>query len=390
MKTVNTSATIFFLLCLNCIHVAEPTKVPEGHIRVAIGADLDGFIFSSTGRGKIIGSNKYLRFRTGDTIRVAVNGPTLTLRSQRGLLNLTDSLIYFIADKKICVVNNKKYAGYLVFRFTSGRNFLINILPVEEYLRGVVPSELGWITKNIYQAILSQTIAARTYAYSHRNNYDKLGFDVHGTVQDQVYDGLNVENELVNEAIKKTRGLILTYRDRPIDAKYHSTCGGRTANFFDIWSDTTIPYLVSVEDPFCNKSPHATWQDEISFAKLMKNLGSDSLSNERIKKIVLKRNPQSCRVVEITVVTNLREEKIPKYRIRKTLVGEVASTGMLKSTYLDMVSADGKIKITGRGYGHGVGMCQFGAMEMARQGFDFKRILKHYYPNTKLSKKKFN
>ncbi len=304
-------------------------------------------------------------------------------------MEFSDSLVYFVARDNCIVLNKKEYRNFLIFKRVASRTFLINVLPVEDYLKGVVPSELGMISEAIFEAIIAQTVAARTYAYAHRNYYESLGFDLYGTVQDQVYDGMNVEKDLVNKAIKKTKGLIITYQGKPIEAKYHSTCGGRTANYFDIWADTVIPYLVSIDDRFCSRSPHAIWSEEISFSKLMNNLGSDSLRNEKIKKILLKRNPQSGRVIEITVITNLREEKITKGKIRRTLVGENLSSAMLKSSFFDMEVINGKIKITGRGYGHGVGMCQYGAIGMARQGYSYKQILKRYYPQTKLIRKKF-
>ncbi len=378
--------SLFLCLSLNCHPYIKETKIPEDYIRVAIATGVNNFTFSSPGSFKVISKEKYLKVGS-NKIDVTITDSVINLRLARGLARIYDSVIYFIPESKIFRLGNRNYRGVLVFRSVQGQNFLINILTIEEYLQGVVPSEMGQIDRELFEAIKAQAVAARTYAYAHKGKYDNFGFDVYATVQDQVYDGMNVESELVNRAIKKTKDQILVYQREPIEAKYHSTCGGRTANFSDIWGDSSPPYLTSVDDPFCKQSPHYRWETDISFSQLMKSLGYDSLRNERIKAIKLKRSTETGRVIEITVITSLREEKIPKWKIRKVLAGEESLTGMLKSTYFDMKVTNGKIKINGRGHGHGVGMCQYGAMGMARAGYNYKKILKHYYPNTRLTRK---
>ncbi len=368
--------------------VAKPPKLPDDHIRVAVLTQFDSFAFSCDGRYKIVVGGRSFKGRPRDAVMISVDGTDIRLRLGRGTARIEDSIVYFLPQSKSFKIDTKLYRGILILRSVGAQNYLINVLSLEDYLKGVVPAELGSTRPEVFEAMKAQAVAARTYAHAHKGKNSRLGFDLFATVQDQVYGGINVENDLVNRAIRETKNEILTYQGRPIEAKYHSTCGGRTANSYDIWADTAIPYLKSVDDPYCSKSPHTSWQEDISFSKLMKNLGYDSLSNERITKILLRRNTQSGRVIEMTIVTNLREEKIPKWKIRKALVGELASTGMLRSTYLDMATIRGQIRISGRGYGHGVGLCQYGSMEMARQGKDYAKILEFYYPGSRLRKKR--
>ncbi len=141
--------------------------------------------------------------------------------------------MYFSSNKGVVVVNGRKYRGNFEIRKTGERLWVINILNIEDYLKGVVPCEIGKVSKNLVEVAKAQAVAARTYACAHLNQYQNLGFDLYATIQDQVYKGIGCENELTNRAIEKTKGLILTYKNRPIEAKYHSTCGGKTADFND-------------------------------------------------------------------------------------------------------------------------------------------------------------
>ncbi|MEO0190118.1 MAG: SpoIID/LytB domain-containing protein, partial [candidate division WOR-3 bacterium] len=264
-------------------------------------------------------------------------------------------------------------------------------LDIEDYLKGVVPCELGKINTDLIESAKAQAIAARTYAYANLNKHENLGFDLYATIRDQAYGGIQAEDSLINIAISKTRNLVITYQDKPIDAKYHSTCGGMTADFNDAWSENSMPYLRSVECKFCNDSPHFRWRKEMNkkefFKNLRKNLcqiGIVISDTELIKSLILRRNPRSKRVVEVNIITDKDEYKISAYNIRRLFGSEKDPDGMLKSNNFTIYCRDSMIVIEGRGFGHGVGMCQFGAMGMAKRGKNYKDILRHYYPKTKI------
>jgi stage II sporulation protein D len=136
---------------------------------------------------------------------------------------------------------------------------------VENYLRGVVPLEVGRGSDEVMEAVKAQAVAARTYTYRKMQENAGSPFDCSATVSDQVYGGVTAESELCNRAIHVTDGEVMVYHDSLIYAYYHSTCGGRTANIEDVWNKSVVAYLRSVDDgdgPYCSQSGSFTWEEE--------------------------------------------------------------------------------------------------------------------------------
>jgi len=307
-------------------------------------------------------------------------------------IKITDSFpIFFKAKNDRIIVNNKFYYGNLEIKKMNDKIWAINILNIEDYLKGVVPCEIGKISINLIEAAKAQAIAARTYAYAHLNQYEKFGFDVYATIKDQVYGGIQVEDAVINEAIIKTKRSILTYNGKPIEAKYHSTCGGRTADFNDAWGGIPVSYLRSVECGSCSDSPHFYWRRIMSKEEFFKNLrmnlsraGISISDSELIRGFRFNRNPKSKRIIVAKIITNKTEYIVPAYNIRMVFGSEKDPDGLLKSNNFTLNVQKDSITIEGKGFGHGVGMCQFGAIGMAKKGKKYKEILKYYYPKTKL------
>ena len=293
-------------------------------------------------------------------------------------------------DGKVSV-NERDYRGSLEVRKIDGSLWVINILDFESYLKGVVPCEIGGISERQLEAAKAQAVAARTYARAHIGQYSELGFDLYATVQDQVYKGIPCERVLTSKAVEGTAGEVLFFGNQPIEAKYHSTCGGRTADFGDAWSGTSPPYLRSVLCPYCTKSPHHKWRKVMTredfFAHVRSRLNRINIVLERgelIHSFRITRSRRSHRIKELFLITNRNEYRIPNYRIR-TLFGEPGDPGgLLKSNYVYISTKGDEVTIEGRGFGHGVGMCQFGAIEMANQGKNYRQILYHYYRGTRI------
>jgi stage II sporulation protein D len=295
-------------------------------------------------------------------------------------------------DGKVAI-NGRDYRGSLEVRKIDGNLWVINVVDIESYLKGVVPCEIGGISERQIEAAKAQAVAARTYARAHMGQYQELGFDLYATVQDQVYNGIACERELTSRAVESTAGEVLLYMDLPIEAKYHSTCGGHTADFSDVWPGDSPPYLRSVRCEYCKNSPHYSWKKEMTkkefFALLRNRLNKVNVNmgaDELIHSFRLNRNKRSQRVTHFVLVTNKKEYTIPTYRLR-TLFGQPNDPGgLLKSSYVFIKTKGDKVIIEGRGFGHGVGMCQFGAMEMANQGKNYRQILYHYYRGTRIRK----
>jgi stage II sporulation protein D len=332
-------------------------------------------------------------------VRVAVIGgaDSVTVSGRLGKkyrtgygVSLRDTLpLFFSPQDGRVTVNDLPFRGNLEIRRNGNELWAINVVSMEDYLKGVVPCEIGGINKNLAEAAKAQAVAARTYAYAHQGQHSDLGFDLYATVQDQVYSGLRAEDDLTNQAVDDTRGQILVFQGRPIEAKYHSTCGGRTADYSDAWPGAAPPYLKSVTCDYCRPSPHYGWEKTCAkrdfFINLRNRLGRLGITlgeREFIKGLRLLKNRRSQRIRQITILTTKNEYKIQAYNIRTLLGDNRDPGGLLKSSYFQFKVRGDTIAIEGHGFGHGVGMCQWGALEMSRKGKNYRQILRLYYPGT--------
>ncbi len=354
------------LLCMNCTPYArkyQETKL----VRVALLCGVDRVAVSGI-------ANK----KTYDQHTVTVN-------------NVFP--MYFSSAGSYVEVNGTPYRGNLELKLLDSRIWVMNVLDMDDYVKGVVPCEIGRVSEDLYEVAKAQAVAARTYAFAHLNQHQDLGFDLYSSIQDQVYKGVRCETDITNRAVDATAREILTYKGQPVEAKYHSTCGGQTADFNDAWPGTAPPYLRSVRCPYCSQSPHYTWEKAYSksafFVHLREGLEKVGISvprDIRIQNIKLVRNRKSKRIIKLVIMTGKEDIEVPGYHIRTVLGSPNDPGGLLRSNYFILDTRRDSIILKGNGWGHGVGMCQFGAIEMARRGMSYKKILYHYYKGTKISK----
>ena len=261
---------------------------------------------------------------------------------------------------------------------------IVNELCLDEYLRGVVPNELN---PNLFpqtEAIKAQTVAARTFAFSHLRQNVKRGFDVYMDERSQVYRGVQSEKPSSNRVIQDTRGLVVTYQDHPIVAFYSSTCGGLTENYEAIFQKPAIPYLKGGVKCPDRSSPYHSWNEHIQIAKIQSRLEKWA-GVGRLKKIVSLKKSETGRIVRMRFVGEKGEKVLRGQTIRFAL-------GLKSNWVTDFTSSHESsgylviLEVEGRGFGHGVGMCQIGAVELAKRGWTFRQILKHYYAGTGLKR----
>lgn len=273
----------------------------------------------------------------------------------------------------------------------------VNELPLEEYLLGVVPIEIGARTPAELAAVAAQAVAARTYVVSHLRAREEMGFDVFGSVEDQAYGGMAAEREESTRAVRETAGRILMYDGLPIRAMYHSTCGGRTAAVEEVLDRTSAPYLRSVSDrapdgtDYCAISPRYRWVESLTPADLNGRVAkqidrifgaSAEETGELVGLRIAERSP-SGRVKALAFRGMRSEFVLERLDIRIAL--QDADGRILGSTDFDLaVRPDGEIELHGRGFGHGSGMCQWGAIGRARAGQSWEQILATYYPGAEL------
>ncbi|MCI0586909.1 MAG: SpoIID/LytB domain-containing protein [Planctomycetes bacterium] len=275
-------------------------------------------------------------------------------------------------------VEGRAYRGAIRVRaWSHGGIRVLNLLPLEDYLRGVVGAEIG--PASPAAALDAQAIAARTYA---------LNALPYGPLSDgtgsQVYGGIGREDPRVDGAVERTRGRVLLWRGKPLPAYYHSTCGGRTSDAREIFGIRAIRPLGGAECGFCGGSRFYRWEARLpkeSVARLASEIGVGA-------------RLLSLRPVDLDPAGRWRavEFEGDKARSRRSgrelrsRVNQIAGSERVRSTLLEEAKIEGEeLRIVGRGWGHGVGMCQVGAIALARSGESADSILARYYPDATLA-----
>jgi stage II sporulation protein D len=303
------------------------------------------------------------------------------------------------ANSQFVVWGGKRYRGELVITATDSGLLVVNQLPMDDYLRGVVPLEIGNRTAAEFAAVQAQAVAARTYAYKHLS--DARAFDMYSTVQDQVYGGVDAEKPQADTAIMTTGDVVVLYNGQPITTPYSSTCGGSTAAVSEVWYDQSDqPYLRPVSDRipgtdhfYCDPSPRFSWTQSFDGpglrAVMEKYLAAYTKAPKagagRITDIREQGRTPSGRIAALTVQTDSGSYTLRGNDIRFVLRDPKGA--ILNSTFFSFTreTSGGEVStltVNGRGYGHGIGMCQWGAIGRARAGQNYRTILETYYPGT--------
>ncbi|MDP3387992.1 MAG: SpoIID/LytB domain-containing protein [Eubacteriales bacterium] len=326
------------------------------------------------------------------------------------------------AQKNYVNIDGKPYRGSVGFYVIEGNRLLsINKADVEDYLKGVVPSEMpaSWHL----EALKVQAIAARSYAISYIDSSYRSPYDVVDNQNSQVHSGMTGERESTNRAVDETRGQLIYYNNAVISAFYHSTSGGSTDNSENVWR-YALPYIRGVDDPYSNISPYTDWNITLTEQELIVSLNENGYNVQAIYDIYVKSISEFNRVLELSLLTDAGEIILEKEETR-TVIGysklrstwytfegnnrtQVMTADGLKSASLggqtvmranqsnvilyksntDVLTDTGRYStptsadsylVVGRGFGHSLGMSQYGARGMAEAGFNYIDIIKHYY-----------
>lgn len=347
----------------------------------------------------------YLKY-AGDIIKVTANGKNIKLTGHGQSIEM-DSREFSNEDGSCMAIaldpqslNKACYPGSVLFKVSNGKVDAINSVDVEDYLRGVIPYEIGKLDSGRIEALKAQAVAARTYAYKHYNSREAQGFDVYADTKDQVYKGLEGATPLTDVAVQATAGVTMMYNGEFIIAYYHSTCGGITETLAT-WNRENLPYLQSKPDlradgtPFCNESSYMKWERRFSdkeIVDLIKKNANEAKAKfssnqakefKTIKDIFVKDKLTSGRILTLIVKTDKGNIEVATDRTRWLF--KKANT-ILPSSFFSVKHEGKEWIVTGTGFGHGVGMCQMGVRARAQAGQTYQEILTHYYPGITLEK----
>ena len=315
----------------------------------------------------------------------SINGKEITNKKKINVKYI-DNKIYIdndefekidISNKGIMTIGNNKYYGDIYIKQVDSKLQIVNFVDIEKYLLGVVPYEMP--SSFPLEALKAQTVIARSYAQTNINR-KKKDFDLYDDTRSQVYSGIPKSRlSNVEKAIKETKGEVITYNGRVIDALFHSYSGGYTASAKEVYGND-IEYLKPVEDKYSKGVPMSvlTWTYLIPKSQFEKEIGFipfdydiEYTESNRVKYIILYNEDRSL------------EKKYTGAEFRRKY-----STSKIKSTAYNINIENGDIKIVGSGYGHGVGFSQWSSKTMAEdEKMSYKDIINFFYTGDKIEKR---
>lgn len=370
---MNCFLLLSFLCAMPLLTMAQASDlrigVSDRHPQTAV------LISPVTGRFSVVSSqgDTLYRFRSDDVLSAMAVGDSVELRGVYGLnVRVLGAAVVGLGQQPSFLVKRGTdgkelhYPGGISVTAIEGKLILVNTVDPDSYVGHVVQAEVGKSAHTEYYKI--QSIICRTYAVGNRGRHASDGFDLCDHQHCQVYPGAGSPVEAVAKATAATSGIVLADNaDRPILAAFHANCGGQTANSQDVWAEGR-PYLVSVPDTFCLSERSATWTERIDRNSMLQQFGADA---DTILTDDFEWNMEDRQAFIV-----IGRERVRTADLRRDL--------RLRSAYFDLRVEGDEVLFSGKGFGHGVGLCQQGAMRMAKEGFGYSEILGHYYTGAAL------
>ncbi|MFH1829403.1 MAG: SpoIID/LytB domain-containing protein [Pseudomonadota bacterium] len=357
----------------------QASALPPPEVRVLVTSDKSVLIDGYSEKINVLpqGKRPDESFASKGTVRISAGNTGLIMNSipvgTTAMITNT-SRRYRIGDRS--------FRGSIEAIWKSSDNILIvNHLPIEDYLVGLIGSEVypTWPM----DALKAQAIAARTYALHHADAKKQAAargdYDVTATVLSQVYEGTHKEDFRAYAACKETEGMALLRNGSIFPAYYHSCCGGITEHAKNVWPGEDGP--PQIVDKYCKDSPKMIWNWQIATSRFVEELKKQGIQIGNVLAISTELESDSPRAKMLLMVDEEGMKKIKATELRR-----IFGFSNIKSTWFDVDIKGSHIVFTGRGYGHGAGMCQWGAKGMADEGFTYEQILKFYYPDAELTR----
>lgn len=407
MRTPGCASLALLLAAVGCPRHVPVEPGVEREVRVGLGVGLDRVTLGSRAGGELFLTNE----GSGEPVGAIPVGVTWVAVPESGGLRLvrpdgstTDRYrslaVVSVTEGRFTVANGRRYRGRVHLVRDAAGLTVINRVALESYVAGVIGGEMGRRRDDEVEAMLAQAVVSRTVALRNRGRWEMHGFDVWGDVRDQAYGGVDGETPAVWEAVRRTAGQVLRYKGEVIDAFFHSTCGYRTAGVEEAFGAArSRPYLRPVSDArgggkyYCDISPRFRWREEWDAAKLRTILSRtlpsvaavDGDGLQRITDVEVSRTTPSGRVAELRIVLARGDVRVPGPDVRQVLRPEPDRWLGSLAFQLQVTRQGGgvaRVVAAGAGWGHGVGLCQWGAVGRARAGQSYRQILATYFPGT--------
>jgi len=356
---------IGFVQCLSAGEKSETVRVAilKGAEDVRIDADS---VKAFDDRGYPFFIDGLLRVRKSTETTLSVGG--------KGCKRLT------ISSPATIRINGKSYRGLFGFYPTDKGVLVVNELPVEDYLVGLINCEISSLWPA--EAVKAQAVIARSYAIYQKDVRRNALYHLESSVMDQVYDGIDIEDSRAAKSVADTEGEVLVYSNEIIQAFYHSNCGGHTEAAENVWG-AVIPYLKGVACRYCQNTPSSRWEIVLPLKRVETILRSAGYPVAGLKEVRTGRVNRSGRITEMIFSAAKGETTLTAVTFRK-----LAGYSVIKSTNFSIRQKGDDLQFSGLGSGHGVGLCQWGAKQRAGDGFNYREILAYYYPGVRIEKLK--
>jgi stage II sporulation protein D len=349
---------------------------PGKFIRVAILQDAPSLSLNIGGYFEIIDA------KSKRTLHHAKSLKTTVTASKNGILIGSEN---FYPDKVIIqasksaglAINGRKFRGNIQFiRKDNSSLLVVNYLGLEDYIKGILYHEVSHYWP--LEILKAQAVVCRTYALNQIEVNKGKDFDVTADIYSQVYGGRTSERYRTSKAVDETRGEILTYQGKVFPAYFHATCAGYTEDASLLWNINIAP-LKGVHCGFCQDSPHFKWHNVLNIDELRQTLEKSGYRIKEIKDILIGDRDKSGRIVVLKFINEKETLNISAKDFRN-----IIGPNIIRSTNFTVKLADNDAVFVGYGWGHGVGLCQWGGYFMAKSGYNYQEILRYYYPGSLL------
>ncbi|MDD5654421.1 MAG: SpoIID/LytB domain-containing protein [Candidatus Omnitrophica bacterium] len=370
-------------LCSSAVFCYAQADAPQEvaavkmHIRVAIRQEADNLSVRVNGPYEIVDSLSGNILSQGKSI----NAPVLA--GKDGILVgslVCDTSRIFIKSTSgsPIIIDGRQFRGNIqLFKKDHMHLVAINFIELEDYIKGVLYHEASHYWP--MEALKAQAIICRTFAvYQSQENASKE-YDVTADVYSQVYGGRTSERYRTSQAVDDTRGAILMFNGKVLPAYFHSSCGGHTEDASLLWKMDMAP-LKGVVCGFCNGSPHFKWHNVLTGKELKEKLAKAGFEIDNVKDIVISGRDPSGRVTFLRINGEKNSLDIASKDFRSA-----TGNNIIRSTNFTVKTTGDDLAFDGFGWGHGVGLCQWGAYFMAKRGYKYNEILKYYYPGVELA-----